>query len=79
MKPKALYQATVPDTLDLAERAELALYGMGATLDPALDYLPYGSVTLASRTPLLAQEPGLARAHDICAFLDRAESATEGK
>lgn len=48
------YPATVPDTLDLAARAELALHGIGATLDPALDYLPYGSITLASRTPILA-------------------------
>jgi len=52
--PGERYEALVPDTLDLAERAELALNGMGATLDPALDYLPFGTIHFASRTPLLA-------------------------
>ncbi|MAG34829.1 MAG: hypothetical protein CL878_01045 [Dehalococcoidia bacterium] len=28
------YEATVPDTLDLVERAELALNGLGGCLDP---------------------------------------------
>jgi len=47
------YEATIPDTLDLAERAELALSGMGATLDPAMDYLPFGMIHFASRTPYM--------------------------
>jgi hypothetical protein len=35
------YQATVPDTLDLAERAELAVEGLTAFLNPAQSYGPY--------------------------------------
>ena len=35
------YEATVPDTLDLVERAELALNGLGGTLDPEMDYEMY--------------------------------------
>jgi len=48
------YRAIIPDTLELSERAELALNGMGATLDPAMDYLPFGTIAFASRTPLMA-------------------------
>ena len=32
------YEATVPDTLDLAERADLALNGLGGTIDPELHH-----------------------------------------
>ena len=35
------YEATIPDTLDLADRARLALNGLGGCLDPALDYEIY--------------------------------------
>ena len=35
------YQATIPDTLDLADRTELALNGLGGSLDPELDYELY--------------------------------------
>lgn len=30
----ACYQATVPDTLDLAERARIAIHGLAGSLDP---------------------------------------------
>jgi len=48
------YQARVPDTLDLSERAALALNALGGTLDPNLRYLPYGLVRYASKTPFMA-------------------------
>jgi hypothetical protein len=35
------YEATVPDTLDLADKAELALNGLLGTLDPGLGYENY--------------------------------------
>ena len=35
------YEATVPDTLDLAERAEIALNGLCRTVDPEDDYMMY--------------------------------------
>ena len=35
------YQATIPDTLDLADRTELALNGLGGSLNPELDYENY--------------------------------------
>jgi hypothetical protein len=43
--------ATVPDTLDLAERAALAINGFVGLTDPALDSLPYGLVHWASPKP----------------------------
>ena len=44
------YRATIPDTLDLADRTELALNGLGGSLDPELDYEMYfGSATRPSR------------------------------
>ena len=45
------YEAEVPDTLDLAAHAELALNGLGGTIDPELDYLPYGAIYFADKTP----------------------------
>ena len=45
------YQATIPDTLDLAERAELAINGLGGTIDPNLDYLPFGIIHWTDRHP----------------------------
>ena len=38
------YEATVPDTLDLADRAALALNGLGGTIDPDGDYQMYGEI-----------------------------------
>ncbi|GEM_PF-3856575 len=46
------YEAAVPDTLDLADRAALAIRGMGGTLDPELlmEYFHVFSVTRRNRT-----------------------------
>ena len=48
------YKATVPDTLDLAQRAELALNGLGGTTDPQMDYLHYFVAGFACRPPYLS-------------------------
>ena len=45
------YQAITPDTLDLADRAGLAINGFGGTCDPDLSYLPFGLVQYARSTP----------------------------
>ncbi|MBM4030798.1 MAG: hypothetical protein FJ291_03335 [Planctomycetes bacterium] len=47
------YQATVPDTLDLAERAALAIRGLGGIMDPAMGYMPFWSIQYATRTPYM--------------------------
>jgi len=47
------YQAVVPDTLDLADRAALAINGLGGVIDPALHYQMYFSVRYASRPPYM--------------------------
>jgi hypothetical protein len=36
------YEATVPDTLDLAERAKLAIHALTEALNPESGYSPYG-------------------------------------
>ena len=52
------YQATVPDTLDLAERASLAVHGLTAFLDHENNYAPWGHFALDSPTPALLDRPG---------------------
>ena len=47
------YQAEVPDTLDLAERAELALSGLSRTTDPDDGYMQYFLVYLNTRPPYM--------------------------
>jgi len=47
------YQASIPDTLDLAERAALAINGLGGVIDPALHYQMYFLVRYAVRTPYM--------------------------
>ena len=47
------YEATVPDTLDLADRAELALNGLGGSLDPARGYEMYFTVRYRARPPYM--------------------------
>jgi hypothetical protein len=44
-------RATVPDTIDLADRAALAINGFVGIIDPEMDSLPFGTVHWASRTP----------------------------
>jgi hypothetical protein len=59
LAPKgAYYQATVPDTLDLAERARLAVHGLTAFLDHENNYAPWGHFALDSPTPALIDRPG---------------------
>ncbi|MBI4026584.1 MAG: hypothetical protein HY360_16475 [Verrucomicrobia bacterium] len=48
------YEATVPDTLDLAERAELALNGIGGTIDAEMRYNMFFHVYYAFKTPYLS-------------------------
>lgn len=50
------YEAVVPDTLDLADRARLALNGLGGTIDPACGYSMFFSVTYACRTPTMRHQ-----------------------
>ena len=47
------YQAVVPDTLDLAERAELAINAIGGTIDPAMHYQMFFRVMYACKPPYL--------------------------
>lgn len=48
------YEAMVPDTLDLAERADLAINGIGGTIDPDLHYHMFFFVRYAHKTPYMA-------------------------
>jgi len=52
--PGKRYQATVPDTLDLAERAALAIHGLGGVMDPAMGYMPFWTIQYATRTPFMS-------------------------
>ena len=45
------YRATVPDTLDLADHARIAIGGFAGITDPGMDYLPFGIVHWTARTP----------------------------
>ncbi len=47
------YEATVPDTLDLAERARLALHGIAGTIDPADEYMMWFEVYWCNNPPYL--------------------------
>ena len=47
------YRATVPDTLDLAERASLAIHGIGGSIDPELLTM-WGVIYYAVKRPHLA-------------------------
>jgi hypothetical protein len=47
------YRAVVPDTLDLAERAALALNGLGGTSDPAMGGLHYFNQFFVCRPPYM--------------------------
>ncbi|MBI4551143.1 MAG: glycoside hydrolase family 127 protein [Candidatus Latescibacteria bacterium] len=49
----ARYSAWVPDTLDLADRASLAIHAIAGTTEPANDYAQYFLVTLASYPPTM--------------------------
>ena len=47
------YEATVPDTLDLAQRAELAINGIGGTIDPESHHEMFFKVQYACKTPYM--------------------------
>lgn len=47
------YRASVPDTLDLAERAALAINSLGGVIDPASHYQMYFLVRYAVKTPYM--------------------------
>ena len=50
------YQAEVPDTLDLAARAEIALNALTGALDPAYNYEIYFGVDFHSHPPVMRHE-----------------------
>ena len=53
MSQKTTYDAVVPDTLDLAKRAKLALQGIANTTDPDDDYLMWFDVRWSNNPPYL--------------------------
>ena len=56
------YTATVPDTLDLAERARLSVRGLTNFLNPLQDYGPFGQCYFNTDPPYMTQvngSPGL--------------------
>ena len=57
LKPKGeYYEATVPDTLDLAERARLSVHGLTSFLNPNQNYAPYGQGWFNVRVPYLTSK-----------------------
>lgn len=53
------YQATVPDTLDLAERARLSVHALTCFLNPQAEYAPYGHTYLPLKSiPERCREAG---------------------
>jgi len=57
LKPKGqYYDATVPDTLDLAERARLTVHGLTTFLNPYRNYAPYGQGWFNVRVPYLTSK-----------------------
>ncbi|MHB1294229.1 MAG: hypothetical protein ACYC4R_04440 [Anaerolineae bacterium] len=47
------HQRAVPDTLDLSDRARLAINGLGGIIDPACSYTSRFAVEYGQRTPLM--------------------------
>ncbi len=59
LKPSGTrYEATVPDTLDLAERARLSVHGLTSFLNPGANYAPYGHTYLNANPPYMSDMPG---------------------
>lgn len=54
--PGTRYQATVPDTLDLADRAELSLRVLTGILDPDCNYELYFLATFQANPPYMSHE-----------------------
>ena len=55
--PGERYQAEVPDTLDLAERARLGLNVLTGVLDPDMRYEEFFHIHLGSSPPYMSREP----------------------
>ena len=49
------YEATVPDTLDLSERAKLAVHALTETLNPDSGYGPYGHAFFKVQPPYMTE------------------------
>lgn len=59
LMPKgAHYDATVPDTLDLAERARLSVQGLTSFLNAQANYAPYGHAYFNANPPYMSDLPG---------------------
>jgi len=54
--PGTWYEATVPDTLDLAERAEISLKVLTGALDPGANYEIYFYVRFRAKPPFMVHE-----------------------
>lgn len=52
------YEAIVPDTLDLAERARLSVHGLTSFLNAQALYAPYGHTYLNANPPYMSDMPG---------------------
>src|SRR5438093_6238057 len=52
------YRATVPDTLDLAERAKLSVHGLTCFLNENANYGPYGHTYFDANPPYLSDLSG---------------------
>lgn len=52
------YEATVPATLDLAERARLSVHGLTSFLNPKAHFAPYGHVYFNGNPAYLSDFPG---------------------
>ncbi len=50
------YEAEVPDTLDLAQRAAIALNGLVGTLDPVADYEIFFRINFAANPPFMLHD-----------------------
>src|ERR1041384_1702297 len=57
LKPKGeYYEASVPDTLDLAERARLTVHGLTSFLNSNQNYAPYGQAWFNVRVPYMTSK-----------------------
>ena len=61
--PGHTYDAVVPATLDLAERARLAIHGLTSMTNPNIDYEQYFSVTHMGQPPVMGHNPSDMHGH----------------
>src|SRR6266481_6446913 len=52
------YRTSVPDTLDLAERARLSVHGLTSFLNERANYGPYGHAYFDANPPYMSDLPG---------------------